>query len=74
MEFYAALRDRNKPIEVWIYPNESHEKNRPKHRYIIYRRNVDWMMFWLLEKENPEAADSEQYARWHKLRKRLQPQ
>jgi dipeptidyl aminopeptidase/acylaminoacyl peptidase len=73
MEFYATLRDHNKPVEVWIYPHEDHEKNQPKHRYIIYNRNRDWLMFWLMGKENSEPSDPGQYARWRELRKMVQP-
>jgi len=57
-----------KPLEVFIYPNEFHIKNQPKHRFEIYERNLDWFKFWLKGEEDPNAAKVEQYARWRELR------
>jgi dipeptidyl aminopeptidase/acylaminoacyl peptidase len=68
LPLYSAMRDRNKPVEMWIYPNEYHEKIQPKHRYSVYERNVDWFRFWLKGEEDPSPARKEQYDRWRKLR------
>jgi hypothetical protein len=54
---------------MFIYANEEHLKNKPKHRYEIYERNVDWLNFWLKDKEDPALAKAEQYTRWRKLRR-----
>jgi dipeptidyl aminopeptidase/acylaminoacyl peptidase len=64
----GAARALAKPIEMFVYPNESHVKNQPKHRYEIYERNVDWFKFWFQSKEDSDPAKTEQYDRWHKLR------
>jgi dipeptidyl aminopeptidase/acylaminoacyl peptidase len=69
LEFYAALRDHRKPMEMWIYPNEYHEKIEPKHRYSIYERNLDWMKFWLQDYEDPDPSKADQYVRWREIRK-----
>jgi dipeptidyl aminopeptidase/acylaminoacyl peptidase len=69
MQLVVTLRDLKKPVEMFIYPDERHEKNQPKHRYSIYERNVDWFNFWLREKEDPNPAKVEQYRRWRELRK-----
>ncbi|HXW91081.1 MAG TPA: sigma factor [Terriglobales bacterium] len=68
-QLVAALRDRKKPVEMFIYQDERREKNQPKHRYAIYQRNVDWLNFWLRDKEDPDPAKAEQYVRWRELRK-----
>jgi dipeptidyl aminopeptidase/acylaminoacyl peptidase len=68
MQLIAALRERRKPLEMWIYPNELHEKWQPQHRLGIYERNVDWMKFWLRGIDDPHPAKKDQYERWHKLR------
>jgi dipeptidyl aminopeptidase/acylaminoacyl peptidase len=68
MQWVTALRELKKPVEMFIYPNELHLKNQPKHRYEIYQRNLDWMEFWLKGKEDPNPAKAEQYGRWRKLR------
>jgi dipeptidyl aminopeptidase/acylaminoacyl peptidase len=69
LQTYTALEHFGKPVELFVYPNEAHVKNQPKHRYEIYERNVDWFKFWFLRKEDSSPAKTEQYARWHELRK-----
>lgn len=68
-QLVAALRDRKKPVEMFIYQDERHEKNQPKHRYSIYQRNVDWLNFWLRDQEDADPAKADQYKRWRELRK-----
>jgi len=68
LPLYAAMRERNKPVEMWMYPDEYHVKIQPKHRYSVYERNVDWFRFWLKGEEDPSPAKKEQYERWRKLR------
>jgi dipeptidyl aminopeptidase/acylaminoacyl peptidase len=68
LQTYSALEHLRKPVELFIYPNEGHVKNQPKHRYEIYERNLDWFKFWLQENEDASSAKREQYDRWHKLR------
>jgi dipeptidyl aminopeptidase/acylaminoacyl peptidase len=69
LQFFTSLQQLGKPVEMFIYPNELHIKNQPKHRYEIYERNVDWFKFWLKGEEDPNSAKAEQYARWRELRK-----
>ena len=69
LQFYTSLKQLKKPVEMFIYPNEFHEKIQPKHRFEIYQRNVDWLRFWLKSEEDPDPAKAEQYARWRELRK-----
>jgi dipeptidyl aminopeptidase/acylaminoacyl peptidase len=69
MQLVITLRELKKPVEMFIYPNEQHLKNQPKHRYEIYERNVDWMKFWLKGEEDPDPAKAAQYVRWRELRK-----
>jgi dipeptidyl aminopeptidase/acylaminoacyl peptidase len=69
LALYTSLRELRKPVELFIYPNELHHVNQPKHRYQIYERNVDWFRFWLKSEESADPAKSEQYDRWHQLRK-----
>ncbi len=69
MQLITTLRQNKKPVEMFIYAGELHEKNQPKHRYEIYERNVDWFNFWLKDKEDRAPAKAEQYTRWQELRK-----
>lgn len=68
MPTYRALKDLGKPIEVYIYPNELHVRNQPKHKLEIYDRNVDWFSFWLMDEEDSDPTKAEQFARWRSLR------
>ncbi len=68
MQLVTVLRDLKKPVEMFIYDNELHVKNDPRHRYEIYQRNVDWMKFWLNGEESADSAKVEQYRRWRELR------
>jgi dipeptidyl aminopeptidase/acylaminoacyl peptidase len=69
MQLVNTLRETKKPVEMFIYSGELHEKNQPKHRYEIYERNVDWFNFWLKDKEDLDPSKTEQYTRWRELRK-----
>jgi dipeptidyl aminopeptidase/acylaminoacyl peptidase len=69
MQLITTLRENKKPVEMFIYADELHEKNQPKHRYEIYERNVDWFNFWLKNKEDRDPAKAEQYTRWQELHK-----
>jgi len=64
----TSLEQLGKPVELFIYPNELHEKYQPRHRLEIYERNLDWFRFWLKSEEDPNPAKSAQYVRWRKLR------
>jgi dipeptidyl aminopeptidase/acylaminoacyl peptidase len=67
IEFYTALRRRNKPVEFVVYPDEGHIYEQPKHRLASMQRNLDWFNFWLQQKENPDQDKKEQYVRWREL-------
>ncbi len=66
---YQSLKELRKPAELFVYADELHIKNQPKHRYEIYVRNLDWFRFWLKGDEDHDPAKAEQYARWRELRR-----
>jgi len=68
LALYTALKELGKPVELFIYPNELHHINQPKHRYQVYERNLDWFRFWLKAEQSPEPGKKEQYERWRHLR------
>ncbi|MFN2385685.1 MAG: prolyl oligopeptidase family serine peptidase, partial [Thermoanaerobaculia bacterium] len=68
LPLYSAMRAWKKPVEMWVYANEYHQKIQPKHRYSVYERNLDWFRFWLKGEEDSNPAKKEQYERWRKLR------
>lgn len=68
LKLNRKLTDAGKPFEAHIYPDEYHVKWQPAHRYSIYRRNVQWFLFWLKGEEVDDPVDPEQYIRWRQLR------
>jgi dipeptidyl aminopeptidase/acylaminoacyl peptidase len=72
LALYTSLRELGKPVELYIYPEELHHVNQPKHRYQIYERNLDWFRFWLKSEESTDPAKNEQYQRWRQLRQQAQ--
>ena len=66
------LADAGKPYDTYVFPAETHIKWQAAHLYAINRRNLDWFRFWLQDFEDSDAAKSEQYVRWRKLRERQQ--
>jgi dipeptidyl aminopeptidase/acylaminoacyl peptidase len=74
MQLVTTLRQSKKPVEMFIYADELHDKNQPKHRFEIYERNLDWFNFWLRDVEDANPAKIEQYKRWRELRRIQQAQ
>lgn len=68
LETYTALKELNKPVEMYVFPDEYHIKWQPEHQLAGYQRTLDWFDFWLLGKEDPDASKASQYARWRELR------
>lgn len=64
---HNLLYDEGQPVEMYVYPDAYHIKHQPVHRYNVYRRNVQWMKFWLQGETVSEPVDPEQYERWEKL-------
>lgn len=72
LEAFGALHEQNKPVEMYVYPNEFHVKWQPIHRRAVYERNLDWFSFWLQGREDPDAAKIAQYRRWRTMRSGVQ--
>lgn len=68
LEEVIGLLEHGKAVEMVVHPGEAHIKWQPAHRLAIYRRNVDWLNFWLRSVEDPTPEKVPQYARWHRLR------
>ena len=70
LPLYRSLADLGRPIELYLYPNELHVRNQPRHRLEIYDRNLDWFRFWLEGEQDPDPTKTEQYKRWNHLARR----
>ncbi len=64
----VALREAGKPVEMFVYPDEYHDKWQPEHRLAVYERNIDWFDFWLRDHQDPAPGKQEQYQRWRGMR------
>lgn len=64
---YNAMDMAGAPIEMHVFPEGYHTKWRPAQRYNIYRRNIQWMKFWLQGETTDDPVNPEQYDRWAKL-------
>ncbi len=67
-ENFARLKDSGKPVELYVYPGEWHIKWRPEHRLAVYRRNIQWLKFWLMDDEEDDPVSLGQYDRWREMR------
>jgi len=65
---YRELRHRGWPVDMFVYPDEGHIKIEPGHRLAVYRRNIQWLDFWLNGKEDDYPTDVRQYQVWHNLK------
>lgn len=68
---YAIPLMRSNRADVYVFPNEPHNKFQPRHKLAVYERNLDWFRFWLQGYEDPNPAKREQYAHWQEMRKAL---
>ena len=68
VDTYVSMSEAEKPVEMYVYPDEYHIKWQPAHRYNVYRRNIQWLKFWLQGEEVTDPVDENQYVRWQKLR------
>lgn len=67
-EWFSALYQLHKPVEMVLMKDGSHILERPWQRLISQQGNVDWFDFWLNGNEDPDPRKKEQYARWRKLK------
>lgn len=67
VENITRLKSAGKPVELYVFPREYHIKWRPQHRLAIYRRNIQWLKFWLMGEMEPDPVSPDQYGRWISL-------
>jgi len=54
--------------DLYVFPNEPHQKFQPRHKLAVYERNLDWFRFWLLGDEDESPEKRGQYATWQLMR------
>lgn len=63
----ARLERTTTPTETYLYPGAYHLKWRPAQIWASQTRTLNWLRFWLLDRD---PADSAQAARWRAMRDR----
>lgn len=58
--------------DLYVFPNEPHQKFQPRHKLAVYLRNLDWFRFWLQSFEDADSFKAAQYAHWRVLRERAE--
>lgn len=59
---------RDKRADLYVFPNETHQKFQPRHKLAAYERNLDWFCFWLQDYEDADPAKATQYKHWRQMR------
>lgn len=65
---YAIPLMRDHRADLYVFPNEPHQKFQPKHKLAAYQRNIDWFRFWLQGYENPDPAKRTEYTHWREMK------
>ena len=71
---YAAMRYLHKPVDLILLNNAEHMLSNPAARMASQGGSVDWFRFWLQDYEDPSSAKTDEYKRWHELRRLQQAQ
>lgn len=61
---------REHRADLYVFPNEPHQKFQPRHKLAAYERNLDWFRFWLQGYEDTTPSKRAQYMRWRAMRER----
>lgn len=65
---YAIPLIRKHRADLYVFPNEPHQKFQPRHKLAAYERNVDWFRFWLQGYEDRVPAKRKEYKRWRVMK------
>jgi dipeptidyl aminopeptidase/acylaminoacyl peptidase len=65
---YAIPLMRKHRVDLYVFPNEPHQKFQPRHKLAAYERNIDWFRFWLQGYEDPDPAKREEYKHWRAMK------
>jgi dipeptidyl aminopeptidase/acylaminoacyl peptidase len=65
---YAVPLMRDHRADLYVFPDEPHQKFQPRHKLAAYERNIDWFRFWLQGYEDPDPAKHEEYKHWRVMK------
>jgi len=64
---YAIPMMLSNRADIYVFPNEPHNKFQPQHKLAVYTRNLDWFRFWLQGYEDLAPSKASQYAHWRSM-------
>src|SRR3546814_10133543 len=64
---YALPLVRDRKADVYVFPGEPHIKFGPRHKLVVYERNLDWFRFWLQGHDRADPVDPGQYSVWRSM-------
>lgn len=65
---YAIPMMLSHRADLYVFPNEPHNKFQPRHKLAVYERNLDWFRFWLQGYEDPNPDKAGQYRIWRGMK------
>ncbi|VFR39656.1 acylaminoacyl-peptidase [plant metagenome] len=65
---YAIPLIRRHQADLYVFPNEPHQKFQPRHKLAAYERNLDWFRYWLQGVEGSAPAKRKQYVHWRQMK------
>jgi dipeptidyl aminopeptidase/acylaminoacyl peptidase len=68
LETFKALKHYGVPVDWYVYRDEGHVKSQSLNKYYVYRRNLDWMKFWLKDEVTSDPDRQDQYSRWRTMK------
>jgi hypothetical protein len=68
---YVIPMVRQSQADLYVFPNEPHQKFQPTHKAAAYERNLDWFRYWLQGVEDPQPQKRGQYSRWELMGKSM---
>jgi len=68
LDYFVPLANSSTPVELYVFPNEPHQKFQPQHKLAVYNRNLEWFRFWLQGYVDPDPLKASQYGRWEAMR------
>jgi hypothetical protein len=69
LQSVTALRELDRPIDLYVFPGEHHVKWQPAHRLAVYSRAIAWFDYWLNGVKAPDRP--QEIAHWEALRRAM---
>jgi len=67
IDYVFPLMRRHR-ADLYVFPNEPHNKFQPRHLLAAYNRNLEWFRYWLQGVLDEDPAKAAQYALWNAMR------